>query len=57
MKLPQLNNNNSRLHVYIKGSAYSYPLYVDFNTKKELDDYMLNMFYTKRNQYDYFYGG
>lgn len=55
MKLPQLNQNNSRLHVHIHGSCYSYPLYRDFNSMKDLCEYMKNEFYCKRSDFDYFY--
>ena len=55
MKLPQVNKNNSRLHVYIKGSVYSYPLYQDFASMRDLVDYMRNEFYCKRKDFGYFY--
>ena len=56
MKLPQLNENSNRLHVYIRGSIYAYPMYRDFGSKKELDEYVKNEFYATSKQYDYFYG-
>ena len=55
MRLPQLNKNGSRLHVYIKGSIYSYPLYQDFASMRDLVDYMQDEFYCKRKDFDYFY--
>ena len=55
MKLPQVNKNNSRLHVHIKGSAYSYSLYQDFASMRDLVDYMQDEFYCKRKDFDYFY--
>lgn len=56
MKLPQLNKNNSRLHVYIKGSVFSYPLYQDFTSMRNLEEYMQEVFNCKRKNFDYFYG-
>lgn len=37
MKLPQLKKDGSRLHVYIERSAYSYPLYQDFASMRDLE--------------------
>ena len=51
MKLYQLNENGSRLHVHIKGDVYSCPIYKDFNSIKDLCDDIG----CKRKDLEYFY--
>ena len=55
MKINELNENGSRLKVYIRGYFYAIDLFRDFESKRELNDYMLNEFGVKPSQYTYCY--
>lgn len=55
MKLPQLNENGSRLYIHIRGDVYSMSMYQDFNSVKELADHVKDEFGVNRSQFEYFY--
>lgn len=55
MKLPQVNENGSRLHIHVQGYFYSMPMYQDFNSIKDLADYVRDEFGVNRPQFEYFY--
>ena len=43
MKLPCEKADGSKLYVFVSGNVYANNMYIDFDSKAELDDYMLNM--------------
>ena len=53
MKLPCEKANGSKLYVFVSGNVYANNIYKDFNSKAELDDYMLKMWGVKKHQYTY----
>lgn len=55
MKLPQLNENGSRLHIHVQGDVYSMSMYQDFNSVKDLADYVRDEFGVNRSQFEYYY--
>lgn len=55
MKLPQLNNNNERLHIHLLGDVYSMPIYTDFSSKRELDEFVKQEYNINKNNYVYYY--
>lgn len=55
MKLPQINKNGSRLHILIYSDVYAMPLYKDFDSVKQLADYVEDNFGAKRLEFEYYY--
>ena len=55
MKLPCEKPNGAKLMVFISGNVYASNIYKDFDSKKDLDEYMLTQWGVKKHQYSYWY--
>ena len=55
MKLPQINKNGSRLYILIYGDFYSMSLYRDFDSVRQLADYVKDAFGVRRSEFEYYY--